>query len=204
MKFSFIISLIIITISSCKQVSQTTKNQEKEQLIEMEDPLSFNDTVFIRYDSNGFDTLTNYKTDTLLYENANFRKVLTGTTALHGTKNQASLWAYGLQLSSVSFTKHKTIREGNTFIKSIIQSDTTLVIKTNIYENCCFSFLCDALIDSSGTLNLIYYDYGGICSCYSKSTLTYYFKKRYNMSGPKKEINSIVLNNKSKTRKLLD
>jgi hypothetical protein len=137
------------------------------------------DTVFIKYDTDGFDEKLEYTIDTFVFESANSRNILIGTDVLHGTYNQQTLWSYGLYLNDISSTDCQTDRvEGlSNRINYISETDSTLTVDLTIVSNCCHSFLADTKIDTLSQLNLIYYGYGGICGCNCCFGLQYHFKK---------------------------
>lgn len=157
------------------------------------------DTVFIRQDHNFDDTLI-YVTDTVVFESGMRKQILIGTTILPSTHNQIMARGYGLYLKNVT----KTDCKGNAHekkspdkINSITNTDTTLRIDINITDNCCYEFLCDISVDSTGTLNLIQYGYGTYCACNCCFGLTYHFAKE---KGPEySEIRAVMIGDNRKT-----
>jgi hypothetical protein len=141
------------------------------------------DTVFIRQDHN-YDDILIYTTDTIVFESGMTKQMLYGTTILPGTSNQRVAMANGYCFQKV--TKSNCQQDMTVFgggiqdkINSIISTDSTLTIDINVYNNCCYEFLCDISIDITKTLNLIYYGHGTYCDCDCCFGLTFYiFKDR--------------------------
>ena len=159
------------------------------------------DTIFIRQDHNFDDTLI-YATDTIVFKSGTRKQILIGTTILPSTHNQMIAKGFGLYINNVS----KSDCQGNSYenrnpdkITSIINTDSTLTVDINITDNCCYEFLCDISIDSTGTLNLIYYGYGTYCSCDCCFGLTFHFEKENSPDYP--DIKAIMINNNRKTTK---
>ena len=158
------------------------------------------DTVFIKYDPDGFDDILEYKTDTLLFQSQNSRHLLVGTTSLPETKNQMTTWKYGLQFEKVNPTECLSGNSISTDTINYIEStDSTLVIDVNVYDNCCFSFLCDVSIDNSGIMNLISTGYGGTCGCNCNFCLTFIFNKKNDVKYP--NIEGVMVNGNRKSIK---
>lgn len=160
------------------------------------------DTVFMRYDHNYDDTLI-YKTDTLISKSGMTRQILIGTAILPSTHSQ--MWARGYQLYDSKVTKSdckKDFKEWgphDSKINYIINTDSTLTVDINITDNCCYEFLCDISVDSTATLNLIYYGYGTYCACDCCFGLTYHFNK---VKLPDySEIKAVMINGNRKTIK---
>lgn len=162
------------------------------------------DTVFIRQDNNFDDTLI-YTTDTIVFESGMTKQILVGTTTLPSTHNQMMARGFGLYLSKV--TKSNCQRDAYDDpspdkINSIINTDSTLIVDINISDNCCYEFLCDMSVDSTGTLNLIFYGYGTYCACECCFGLTYHF---YKIKDPEySEIKSVMINGFRKTTKAIN
>lgn len=139
-----------------------------------------NDTVFIRYVEKEVNSKPVYTTDTVMVYQRPPRIVLVGTTVLPATKNYSNLMGYDLQLFKVEKSDCKSsgieAYQNSDTINYIKQTDSTLTVDLTIYDNCCYDFLCDASVDSSGTLDLIYYGYGTLCSCRCCFGLTYHFQ----------------------------
>lgn len=159
------------------------------------------DTVFIRQDHTFDDTLI-YVTDTIVFESGMRKKILIGTTILPWTHNQMGARGSGLYLQKV--TKSDCQQDVTEYgggmqdkINSIINTDSSMTIDINIYDNCCYEFLCDISMDSIGTLNLIYYGYGTYCSCDCCFGLTFHFNKE--KSPEYTEIKTIMINDNRKT-----
>jgi hypothetical protein len=161
------------------------------------------DTVFIRQDHNFDDSLI-YATDTIIFESGMRKQILIGTTILPGTHNQMGARGSGLYLQKVSKSdcqQDVTEYGGGILdkINSISVSDSTMTIDINIYDNCCYEFLCDISVDSTGTLNLIYYGYGTYCSCDCCFGLTFHFIKE--KSPDYSDIKAVMINDNRKTIK---
>jgi hypothetical protein len=159
------------------------------------------DTVFIRQDHNFDDTLI-YSTDTIVFESGMRKPILIGTTILPSTHHQMAASGYGLYLNKVT----KSDCQGDAYekqnpdeINSIINSDSTLTVDINITDNCCYEFLCDISVDSTGTLHLIYYGYGTYCSCNCYFGLTYHLEKEKSPEYP--EVKAVMINDNRKTIK---
>lgn len=159
------------------------------------------DTVFIRQDHSFDDTLI-YATDTIVFESGMRKQILIGTTILPSTHNQMMARGYGLYLNKVT----KSDCKGDAYekwstdkINSIINTDSTLTVDINITDNCCYEFLCDISVDSTGTLNLIYYGYGTYCACNCCFGLTFHFAKEKNPDYS--DIKAVLINENRKTIK---
>ena len=161
------------------------------------------DTVFIRQDHHFDDTLI-YATDTVFFGSGMTKHILMGTTILPSTHNQMIARGYGIYLADVT----KSECQADAFekstpdnINSIISTDSTLTVDINITDNCCYEFLCDMSIDSTGTLNLIYYGYGTYCACDCCFGLTFHFiKEKYYKDA---DLHAVMINNNRKTIKQL-
>jgi hypothetical protein len=160
------------------------------------------DTVFItKPGDNSSDTMV-YKTDTILVDYGCSNHVLIGTSIIPNTQNQLSAWKYGLFFSNIK--KSECLDSGeegyqnSDIIHSVVKTDTSLVIDVNVYDNCCYDFLCDISVDKSGTLHLIYDGYGTLCACNCCFGLTYYISKE-NSSGFS-SIKSVMIHNNRKSR----
>jgi hypothetical protein len=133
------------------------------------------DTVFVRYNKDWSEEVK-YVTDTLVYESPLRRHLLIGTTALPGTHNQMTAYNNGLIFREVLFTECEGSVEGGSDKINTINIDGDMVlIDMTIYDNCCYSFLCDAGVNDEGILNLIYYGYGSNCTCSCCFGLKYNF-----------------------------
>jgi len=159
------------------------------------------DTVFIRLDHNFDDTLI-YATDTIVFESGMRKQILIGTTILPGTHNQMDANGSGLYFQKVT----KSDCHGDSYekrspdkINTIINTDSTLTVDINITDNCCYEFLCDISVDSSRTLNLIYYGYGTYCSCNCCFGLTFHLTKE--KSPEYSDIKAVMINSNRKTIK---
>jgi hypothetical protein len=137
------------------------------------------DTVFVSYNSNEETDEIIYKTDTILYKYGEKRNILFGTTILPGTSNQIDLYNAGLTFEKVEKSECQNnggeVHKQNGIINSIIVNDSTFVVDINVYDNCCYDFLCDASFTETGVLNLINTGYGSFCACNCCYGLTYYF-----------------------------
>ncbi len=138
---------------------------------------SQNDTVFIRYDIDGYDDTLTYTTDTLIFPAATQRFYLAGTCMLPGTSGRYEALGNGFYFKDVEITQCQSDDPpmGSSKITSVKVKDSVLIIQTSLVENCCYSFLCDVDITDDGILNLIYYGYGNLCACDCCFGLTYYF-----------------------------
>jgi len=107
------------------------------------------------------------------------RNMLTGTTILPSTHNQMRARGFGLYFETISKSDCKSrgvdVYNGSDKINSIAITDSSLTVDINIYDNCCYDFLCDVSVDSSGVVNLIYQGYGSYCSCDCCFGLTFHF-----------------------------
>jgi len=164
------------------------------------------DTVFIRAAQNPFSDNLNYSTDTLLFDSQLNRHILIGTCIIPASANNMSLLNFGyrfveVQKSECSKNSGEEVYRAKDHINSIEVSDSTLSIDFNVYDNCCYDFLCDASIDSSGVLNLHYQGYGTFCSCHCCFGLKFIFRKEIDKENFK--IKAVLLNDDSKTLKQL-
>ena len=159
------------------------------------------DTVFIRQDHN-FDDALIYSTDTIIFESGMTKQILIGTTVLPGTHNQIAARENGLYLKKVtkSNCQRDAYEEMNPDkINAVISTDSTLTVDINITDNCCYEFLCDISVDSTATLNLIYYGYGTYCSCECCFGLTFHFEKE--KSPDYSDIKAVIINGNRNTFK---
>jgi hypothetical protein len=130
------------------------------------------------------------------------KQILIGTTILPSTHNQMRARGYGLYLYKVT----KSNCQGDAYenwnsdkINAVINTDSTLIIDINITDNCCYEFLCDISVDSTGILNLIYYGYGTYCSCECCFGLTFHLEKE--KSPDYSGIKAVMINENRKTIK---
>ena len=158
------------------------------------------DTVFIRQ-IHDTDHTSMYLIDTIVFKNAMAKQILIGTTILPSTHNQMRALEYGISLRKVikSDCQRNGDRASPDRINSIISTDSTLIVDINITDNCCYEFLNDISVDSTGTINLIYYGYGSYCACECCFGLTFYFSKIKDLEYS--DIKAIMINNDSKTVK---
>lgn len=169
------------------------------------------DTVFIKHDKDWTSDNLNYVTDTLIFKSGMGRNILIGTSILSSSKNQFSAkWEYGLYFSKVTKTDceksaEQYLEEGGIIqnkINSIITSDSALIIDINIFDNCCYDFLCDISIVDGSTINLISNGYGTHCDCDCCYGLTYYLTKL--KSPDYKKMKSVMINGDRKTMKKIN
>ncbi len=177
MKNSFIILFVIISLQLFAQ----------------------NDTVFIRkMDSYKKD----YVTDTIIFSNEMYRTVLTGTTILPMSYNQLDVQGYDIHLMKVKSTdcdNRSNELSSGAHIKKVLFTDSSMVIKTTIYSNCCFNFLCDVGVENDSTLNLIYYEYGAThCACNCCFCLDYHLSIG-TMLGKENTMKFIIINDNTKS-----
>ncbi|GAB5539371.1 MAG: hypothetical protein Salg2KO_14740 [Salibacteraceae bacterium] len=164
------------------------------------------DTVFITYNKDWTNDVKTYVTDTITFPTGLMRNILTGTTVLPWTHNQQNAKGYGLYLDKVS--KSDCLNSGEEVyhsidkINSIINTDSTLTIDINIYDNCCYDFLCDISVDSTGTINLIYHGYGNYCACDCCFGMVYHFTKINSPDYDK--IQAVVIGNDKRTLKKIE
>jgi hypothetical protein len=166
------------------------------------------DTVIIKQTQRSTDSVFTFNTDTVILPHSEFkRQILAGTCVLPWTVNQQYAKGHGIFFEKVLKSDCKNhgeeVYNSDAKINSITSTDTSLIIDINIYENCCHDFLCDISIDSTSTLNLVYYAYGSTyCACDCCFGLTYYFSKtKY---GPdNKTIKAVIINDNKKTIKYL-
>lgn len=158
------------------------------------------DTVFIRQKIDWSDTLK-YKTDTIIFRGEMDRNILIGTCVMPFTHNQLNAYGFGLELTKVSKSDCRRggeeVYTSDDKINFITRTDTSMTVETTIYDNCCYDFLCDISVDSSGTLNLIYHGYGTYCACNCCFGLTFTFKRLDYTDY--KEIKAIMINGNRKT-----
>lgn len=169
------------------------------------------DTIFIRHDSDWTSENLRYITDTIIFESGMRRNILTGTTILSSTHNQYSAyWEYGVYFKGVTKSdcqKSAEEFEGlgmgiETKINSIIITDSTITIDINVFDNCCYDFLCDVSIVDGSIINLIYTGYGTHCDCDCCYGLTYKFEK---LKDPAyKKMKSVMLNGNKQTIKRIN
>jgi len=161
------------------------------------------DTVFLKYNKDWTSDSINYTTDTIVFDSGMKRHILSGTTILPWTHNQQCAKGYGLYFKQVS--KSDCLQNekayGNVFdrVNSIHYTDSTLTIDCNIYDNCCYDFLCDISVSEQGILNLIYHGYGTYCACDCCFGLIYHFKLQD--SDEYKEIKAVIINNDPRTKR---
>jgi len=166
-KYIFISTFILFTISSYGQ--------------EGIDLTKYQDTVFIKHNKDWTSDKIHYVTDTVIFQTGMRRNILTGTTILPVASNTWASSEYGLFFYKVTKTDcQKDINEYDGSIKnhinSVLMTDSSLIVDFNIYDNCCYDFLCNISVDSTGVLDLIYTGYGTYCSCDCCFGLTYYFR----------------------------
>ena len=169
-----------------------------------EDYTKYQDTVFIKYNKDQTGNTLKYGTDTVIFLSDMRRHILTGTAILNATHNSMGAMEYGIDFKKVTKSdcqQDVTIYGGKIQdkINSIITTDSTLVIDINIYDNCCYDFLCDISVDSSSTLNLVYYGYGTYCSCDCCFGLTYHLTITKGENIP--EIKAVSINGNRNTIK---
>ena len=63
--------------------------------------------------------------------------------------------------------------DGINKISEVQQSDSTLIFRICIENNCCKSYLAEIEITEDSILNMIYHDYGYICMCNCNFCLDY-------------------------------
>lgn len=167
-----------------------------------DDGMISQDTVFIKQNKDWTADTLNYITDTVIFESGMRRHILTGTAILPQTHNSIAAQEYGLYFSKIkkSDCKHDGAGEfsgDHDHINSVDHTDSTLTIDLTLYDNCCYDFLCDISVDSTGTLHLLYSGYGTYCSCDCCFGLTYYLMLSKENETP--ELKSIMLNYSRKT-----
>jgi len=165
------------------------------------------DTVYIRYDTQlAFDS-TNYKTDTLLFNGQMSRAVVGGTTVLPGTANQQYARLFGLDLQQVEFTPCTRERKPHllpTTIRSIEETDSTLIIDIQLIANCCHSFLCDVEILEDSVINLLYIGYGAeYCACNCCYGIQFIFAVSHDNYSDFNKLRSVMIANDPKTHRAL-
>ncbi len=161
------------------------------------------DSVFIKHSKDWTaDTLT-YVTDTVLFNSGMTRNLLIGTAIMPWTRNQMDALGFGLYFNSVSKSDCKNSGSMAYMsvdrINSIDITDSSLIVDINIYDNCCYDFLCDISVDSLGVLNLIYYGYGTNCACNCCFGLIYNFEIVKDPDYGK--ITAVMINNDKRTLK---
>lgn len=160
------------------------------------------DTVFMKYDSDQYDDSIIYETDTVIFYTPRERHILIGTTIIPYTHNQINARGYGLYLEKVTKTDCKKDLANSRItyknkINSVFRNDSILIVETQIFDNCCYSFLCDVSLDSSAILNLLFQGYGTYCSCDCCFGLTYQF--RIEIQPEYEKIKAIMINGNLKT-----
>jgi len=165
------------------------------------DLAKYQDTIFIRHNSDWTSNELVYTTDTVVFETGMRRHYLLGTTILPWTLNQQIAKGYGIYLNKI--TKPICIEDasmegfGLDSIKSVLKTDSTIVVNLNIFENCCYSFLADISIVDKSIINLIYYGYGTYCDCDCRILMTYELKTENYQDF--KKIKSVMINGNRKT-----
>lgn len=138
------------------------------------------DTIIIVYPKEP-QLLSPQPNDTIFISSPMDGQILYGTMALPTTSSQVALWSYsGLWLESVvgsDCNGHDEDKMGIDKIESVLITDTSWILSTQITSNCCHKFLGDASLESDSIINLSYIGYGGNCACYCCFGLTYTFKK---------------------------
>lgn len=171
---------------------------------ESNDLTKYQDTVFIKYNKDESGNTLKYGTDTVVFKTDTRRNILIGTTVLPYTSHQIGAIQYGLKFKRVTSSDCQQdvtefAGEIQDKINSILMTDSTLTIDLNIYDNCGYDFLCDVSVDSTATLNLIYYGYGTWAFCQCCFGLTYHFTLKKEKDTP--EIKSIMINGIRETLK---
>jgi hypothetical protein len=142
--------------------------------------ISQHDTIIIVYPKEP-QLMAPQPNDTILINSPMDGQILFGTMALPSTSSQVALYSYsGLWLESVigsDCNGHDEDKMGVDKIESILMTDTTWILATQITSNCCHKFLGDAALENDSIINLSYIGYGGNCACYCCFGLTYTFKK---------------------------
>lgn len=165
------------------------------------------DTVFMSAKPK-FENLSDYRTDTIIFHSDMERNILIGTTFLPYSENQMYARAYGLQLKKMEKSDCQKDEEFSYKYRdkynAIVLKDTSLVVDLNIYENCCYDFICDIAIDKmedgSHVLNLIYYGYGVHCACDCCFGLVYHFKLgAYGRKSDFEAVKYVMINGDKKT-----
>jgi hypothetical protein len=140
------------------------------------------DTVFVRYASD-YDVhdMPTYTTDTIVFPVISARQILVGTTVIPWSHNSMTVRGTGYLLTEVKLSPCNSDLEPdyNDHIESIRQTDSTLEIDIAISDNCCYSFLCDASVDSNNVMHLMYTGYGNYCACDCCFGLTYVFENMH-------------------------
>lgn len=133
------------------------------------DVSQYQDTVFLRY--NRSDYGLKYGVDTVVFESAMRRHVLTGTTVVPWTSGQIGAVEYGVTFNSVAKSACSVDEETGfspwfqDHILSIQFTGNTLIVSMNVWGDCCHDFLCDVAVEKGGKLNLMHTGYGGNCAC---------------------------------------
>lgn len=167
-------------------------------------PASAQDTVFVSYDDDWSDEVRRFTTDTLIFGSPLQRDFLIGTTLLPSGR-RFSLMQYGLYPQKVEFSPCNSdgeLAEGYDAIEDISLKDSILTIRMKIYDNCCYSFLCDATADydaNDGIINLSYTGYGSVCACTCCFGLTYVF--HYEKEDDTIPLEAVMINGDRKTLK---
>lgn len=165
------------------------------------------DTAFIRQDKNFDDTLI-YVIDTVIFNSGMTKHILIGTTVMPSTSTQIAAYEYGIYLERVMKTECRGdeneayVNPKPDRISNFENTDTSLKVEVQLTDNCCYDFLCDFSVDSTGTLHLLYKGYGTYCSCECCFGLTFYFNK---MSDPEyAKVKAVMIGNSGRTIKKLE
>lgn len=166
--------------------------------------LAQQDTIFIKHSKDWTPETLIYETDTVIFSSEMMRHILTGTTILPQTHNQMNAKGYGLYFENVTKTECQShgeeVYSSSDKINYIISTDSSLIVDINIYDNCCYDFLCDISIDSAGELNLIYYGYGSYCACDCCFGMCFHFEKLE----VEEKIKTVIINGDKKTLKEIE
>jgi hypothetical protein len=177
----------------------------KSKAQQYRNPDKNNDTVFIRHDRDWTGDKLWYTTDTVIFDSGMRRYILASTCIIPGTHHQeiaknAGLWFKRIDKSDC---QHDVTAEGGgqDHINSITKTDSTLTVDMNIFDNCCYSFLCDITVEDDSIINLLYSGYGAYCACDCCFGLTYSIQTVRSPEFDK--LTAVIINGDRKTRKSL-
>jgi len=109
-------------------------------------------------------------------------------------------------LDSVTVAPCKQNKEGeiSQYLFYVQETDSTMIARVEVVENCCYDFLGDLGIHNDSTLNLIVYPYGEVhCACNCNYSLYFYLKKDcFGKSDGYSVPKAVVLNGGSAIRRL--
>lgn len=188
---------------SAQEISISTETKNNSEL--NDDKSNINDSVkwtekkmvTISYIDLGFDDENRVIVDTFYRQHTLGLHVLVESTMLPQTRNQLNARGVGLwngKLHVEECVNTRTDGKRDKFLE-ISENDTTLNIKWQVIDNCCFSFLGDFEVANDSTLNCIYQSYGTThCACNCEYKVTYQLNKQTGYEENYEKIKYISLN----------